>query len=150
MQQHKQAIEPRATAAKAVNEAADQPIAASPAPPERPPSSAGSYSSENFSDTDYTSVGPGHAQPSSIQTGEAAGRQRKATSPPVPSETELRRSPFIDLEHPVTLREAVKLAVMAPVVLLKVSMCSAFEQLPLLLHPLHPIWPSITRCFPSQ
>lgn len=34
----------------------------------------------------------------------------------------LERSPFIDLSHPVTLYEAVKLALMAPVVALKASM----------------------------
>lgn len=108
-----------AAAEKAVTEIPGQalPPRAALLPP-RPASQAASYASEdNGSETDFTAVGwrpPGDgAQPPS-HTHAAVQPEAAALS-----EAELRRSPFFDLQHPVTLYEAAKLVLMAPVVVLK-------------------------------
>lgn len=40
-----------------------------------------------------------------------------------------RESAFIDIDHPITVYEAIKLGVMLPVVILKVSKLTSFEDL---------------------
>lgn len=98
-----------APAATAANAAAEQPES-------RPASRATNASEETGSETDFTVLR--HKLPAA-QAAQAA-REGAAVRPPL-TQAELASSPFVELKHPITLYEGLKLLLMAPVVLLKVS-----------------------------
>ncbi len=83
----------------------------------RPASRGTEASDETGSETDFTAL---HHEAAAAKAGKPA-RQGEAPPPPALTEAALAGSPWVDLEHPVTLYEGTKLALMAPVVLLKVS-----------------------------
>ena len=92
--------------------------AAAPRPASRPSSwaseGAAAASEDEGSETDYTAPSPGRAR-------EHAAAPPTREQPPVPTAEQLRASPFVDLDHPVTFYEGLKLLLMAPVVLVKVG-----------------------------
>lgn len=82
----------------------------------RPASRGTEASDETGSETDFTAL---HHEAAAAKAGKPA---REGAAPPLKlTEAALAGSPWVDLEHPVTLYEGTKLALMAPVVLLKVS-----------------------------
>lgn len=84
-------------------------------PGSRPASRASEASDETGSETDFTAL---HHKALAAKAGRPAGEG--AAAAPALTEAALAASPWVDLEHPVTVYEGCKLVLMAPVVLLKV------------------------------
>ena len=89
--------------------------AAAEQPESRPASQATDASEETVSETDFTVL---RHEPPAARAAQAA--REGAAPPPALTEAALAASPFVELRHPVTLYEGLKLLLMAPVVLLKV------------------------------
>lgn len=110
-----------ASAAEADAAATPHGTAASDEQPGSRPASRGTEASdETGSETDFTAL---HHEAAAARAAKPA--RERAAPPPALTEAALASSPWVDLEHPVTLYEGVKLVLMAPVVLLKVGACAA-------------------------
>lgn len=89
-------------------------------PGSRPASRGTEASDETVSETDFTAL---HHEAAAARAAKPA--RERAALPPALTEAALATSPWVDLAHPVTLYEGVKLVLMALIVLLKVGAVAA-------------------------